>query len=110
MYGIGHFRKIGKYNIDQIEERLKNNIAVIPLEKISEKFNELQKTKEQDFEYKLLIEKWQIKERSQKSIYVEIEFGVDRKGTISIPSQKLDQLEDGNFYAYLKRNDFSIFK
>lgn len=101
--------KNGKYNIDQFEERLKNNIAVIPLERISEKFNELQKTKEQDFEYKLLIEKWQIKERSQKSIYVEIEFGVDRKGTISIPSQKLDQLEDGNFYAYLKRNDFFYF-
>lgn len=101
--------KNGKYNIDQIEEQLKNNIAVIPLERISEKFNELQKTKEQDFEYKLLIEKWQIKERSQKSIYVEIEFGVDRKGTISIPSQKLDQLEDGNFYAYLKRNDFFYF-
>lgn len=101
--------KNGKYNIDQIEERLKNNIAVIPLERILEKFNELQKTKEQDFEYKLLIEKWQIKERSQKSIYVEIEFGVDRKGTISIPSQKLDQLEDGNFYAYLKRNDFFYF-
>jgi len=101
--------KNGKYNIDQIEERLKNNIAVIPLEKISEKYNELQKSKEQDFEYKLLIEKWQIKERSSKSIYVEIEFGVDRKGTISIPSQKLDQLEDGNFYAYLKRNDFFYF-
>ena len=101
--------KNGKYNIDQIEERLKNNIAVIPLEKISEKYNELQKSKEQDFEYKLLIEKWQIKERSPKSIYVEIEFGVDRKGTISIPSQKLDQLEDGNFYAYLKRNDFFYF-
>mgnify|MGYP001014715068 CR=1 FL=1 len=101
--------KKGKYNIDQIEERLKNNVVVIPLEQISDKYKELQKTKEQDFEYKLLIEKWQIKERSQKSIYVEIEFGVDRKGTISIPSQKLDQLEDGNFYAYLKRNDFFYF-
>lgn len=101
--------KKGKYNIDQIEERLKNNVIVIPLEQISDKYKELQKTKEQDFEYKLLIEKWQIKERSQKSIYVEIEFGVDRKGTISIPSQKLDQLEDGNFYAYLKRNDFFYF-
>lgn len=101
--------KKGKYNIDQIEERLKNNVVVIPLEQISAKYKELQKTKEQDFEYKLLIEKWQIKERSQKSIYVEIEFGVDRKGTISIPSQKLDQLEDGNFYAYLKRNDFFYF-
>lgn len=101
--------KKGKYNIDQIEERLKTNVVVIPLEQISAKYKELQKTKEQDFEYKLLIEKWQIKERSQKSIYVEIEFGVDRKGTISIPSQKLDQLEDGNFYAYLKRNDFFYF-
>lgn len=101
--------KKGKYNIDQIEERLKNNVVVIPLEQISDKYKELQKTKEQDFEYKLLVEKWQIKERSQKSIYVEIEFGVDRKGTISIPSQKLDQLEDGNFYAYLKRNDFFYF-
>ena len=101
--------KKGKYNIDQIEERLKTNVVVIPLEQISDKYKELQKTKEQDFEYKLVIEKWQIKERSQKSIYVEIEFGVDRKGTISIPSQKLDQLEDGNFYAYLKRNDFFYF-
>lgn len=101
--------KKGKYNIDQIEERLKTNAVVIPLEQISDKYKELQKTKEQDFEYKLLIEKWQIKERSQKSIYVEIEFGVDRKGTISIPSQKLDPLEDGNFYAYLKRNDFFYF-
>lgn len=101
--------KKGKYNIDQIEERLKTNVVVIPLEQISDRYKELQKTKEQDFEYKLLIEKWQIKERSQKSIYVEIEFGVDRKGTISIPSQKLDQLEDGNFYAYLKRNDFFYF-
>lgn len=101
--------KKGKYNIDQIEERLKTNAVVIPLEQISDKYKELQKTKEQDFEYKLLIEKWQIKERSQKSIYVEIEFGVDRKGTISIPSQKLDLLEDGNFYAYLKRNDFFYF-
>ena len=101
--------KKGKYNIDQIEERLKTNVLVIPLEQISDKYKELQKTKEQEFEYKLLIEKWQIKERSQKSIYVEIEFGVDRKGTISIPSQKLDQLEDGNFYAYLKRNDFFYF-
>lgn len=101
--------KKGKYNIGQIEERLKTNVVVIPLEQISDRYKELQKTKEQDFEYKLLIEKWQIKERSQKSIYVEIEFGVDRKGTISIPSQKLDQLEDGNFYAYLKRNDFFYF-
>lgn len=101
--------KKGKYNIDQVEERLKTNVVVIPLEQISDRYKELQKTKEQDFEYKLLIEKWQIKERSQKSIYVEIEFGVDRKGTISIPSQKLDQLEDGNFYAYLKRNDFFYF-
>ena len=101
--------KKGKYNIGQIEERLKTNVEVIPLEQISDRYKELQKTKEQDFEYKLLIEKWQIKERSQKSIYVEIEFGVDRKGTISIPSQKLDQLEDGNFYAYLKRNDFFYF-
>ena len=101
--------KKGKYNIGQIEERLKTNVVVIPLEQISDRYKELQKTKEQEFEYKLLIEKWQIKERSQKSIYVEIEFGVDRKGTISIPSQKLDQLEDGNFYAYLKRNDFFYF-
>lgn len=101
--------KKGKYNIDQIEERLKTNVVVIPLEQISDKYKQLQKTKEQDFEYKLLIEKWQIKDKSPKSIYIEIEFGVDRKGTISIPSQKLDQLEDGNFYAYLKRNDFFYF-
>lgn len=60
--------KNGKYNIDQIEERLKNNISVIPPERISEKFNELQKQKSKTLSISCLLK--MADQRKKSKIYL----------------------------------------
>ena len=55
------------------------------------------------------IEPWQIKHLTSQSIHVPITFGLDRKGTVSIPARMIDQNEDGTFTAFVKKNDFFYF-
>lgn len=38
-----------------------------------------------------------------------VDFGIDHHGTVSIPAHMLDQLDNGNFTAYLKKSDFFYF-
>ncbi|WP_019792245.1 helical hairpin domain-containing protein, partial [Streptococcus sobrinus] len=90
-------------------DRFKLNGTVYSLEEIKNKYQEQVDKEEEDFEIKCEIESWQVKGITPHQIYVEIDFGIDRKGTISIPAQKLDQLDNGNFIAYLKNSDFFYF-
>lgn len=101
--------KKGKYTLDKMAERFAINEVVYNLENIKEKYDEEQAQKAEDFEMKVTIEPWQIAHLTQKSIHVPITFGLDRKGTVSIPARMLDQNEDGTFTAYLKKNDFFYF-
>ncbi|HEN9894997.1 TPA: relaxase/mobilization nuclease domain-containing protein [Streptococcus agalactiae] len=101
--------KKGKYSLDKMAERFAINEVVYNLENIKEKYDEEQAQKAEDFEMKVTIEPWQITHLTQKSIHVPITFGLDRKGTVSIPARMLDQNEDGTFTAYLKKNDFFYF-
>lgn len=101
--------KKGKYNLDKMVERFAINEVVYNLEHIKEKYDEYQAKKVEDFEMKVRIEPWQIKQMTSQSIHVPIVFGLDRQGTVSIPARMLDQNEDGSFTAYLKRNDFFYF-
>ncbi|MHA2621990.1 helical hairpin domain-containing protein [Streptococcus agalactiae] len=101
--------KKGKYTLDKMAERFAINEVVYHLENIKEKYDEEQAQKAEDFEMKVTIEPWQIVHLTQKSIHVPITFGLDRKGTVSIPARMLDQNEDGTFTAYLKKNDFFYF-
>ncbi|MBE3600749.1 helical hairpin domain-containing protein [Streptococcus agalactiae] len=101
--------KKGKYSLDKMAERFAINEVVYNLENIKEKYDEEQAQKAEDFEMKVTIEPWQITYLTQKSIHVPITFGLDRKGTVSIPARMLDQNEDGTFTAYLKKDDFFYF-
>ena len=101
--------KKGKYSLDKMAERFAINEVVYNLENIKEKYDEEQAQKAEDFEMKVTIESWQITHLTQKSIHVPITFGLDRKGTVSIPARMLDQNDNGSFTAYLKRNDFFYF-
>lgn len=101
--------KTGKYSLDNIKEQLATNEVVYDVTILKEKYDEEQKTKQDDFEMQLTIEPWQIQQLTRQSIYVPITFGLDRKGTVSIPARMLDQNEDGTFTAYLKKNDFFYF-
>lgn len=101
--------KTGKYSLDNIKEQLATNEVVYDVTILKEKYDEEQESKQDDFETQLTIEPWQIQQLTKQSIYVPITFGLDRKGTVSIPARMLDQNEDGTFTAYLKKNDFFYF-
>lgn len=101
--------KKGKFSLEKIKEQLATNEVVYDITVIKEKYDEEQESKQDDFEMQLTIEPWQIQQLTRQSIYVPITFGLDRKGTVSIPARMLDQNEDGTFTAYLKKNDFFYF-
>ena len=101
--------KTGKYSLDNIKEQLATNEVVYDVTILKEKYDEEQESKQDDFEMQLTIEPWQIQQLTRQSIYVPITFGLDRKGTVSIPARMLDQNEDGTFTAYLKKNNFFYF-
>lgn len=101
--------KKGKYTLDKMAERFAINEVVYNLENIKEKYEEEQAKKAEDFEMKVRIEPWQISHLTTKSIHVPVTFGLDRKGTVSIPARMLDQNEDGSFTAYVKKKDYFYF-
>ena len=83
--------------------------VVYDLSVIKEKYEEEKAEKQNDFEMRINIEPWQIKHLTSQSIHVPITFGLDRKGTVSIPARMIDQNEDGTFTAFVKKNDFFYF-
>ncbi|WP_270513783.1 helical hairpin domain-containing protein [Streptococcus mutans] len=101
--------KKGKYGLKSITERLAKNQVDYPVDEIAARFKQFQDEKSQDFEMNLVIEGWQVKYMTPQEIYVDVDFGIDRKGTVSIPARMLDQDDKGNFTAYLKKNDFFYF-
>ena len=101
--------KKGKYSLDKIKEQIAVNEVVYDLSVIKEKYEEEKAEKQNDFEMRINIEPWQIKHLTSQSIHVPITFGLDRKGTVSIPARMIDQNEDGTFTAFVKKNDFFYF-
>ena len=84
-------------------------VAVYSKEDVAAMYQEEQEQKEEDFEYKLDIEEWQVDEVTSQGIFVTVDFGIDQKGQIKIPARMLDQNEDGTFTAYVKQKDFFYF-
>lgn len=101
--------KKGKFSLEKIKEQIATNEVVYDLNVIKEKYDEEQESKQDDFELQVTIEPWQVRQLTSQSIYVPITFGLDRKGTVSIPARMLDQNEDGTFTAFVKKNDFFYF-
>ena len=101
--------KKGKFSLEKIKEQIATNEVVYDLNVIKEKYDEEQENKQDDFELQITIEPWQVQQLTSQSIYVPITFGLDRKGTVSIPARMLDQNEDGTFTAFVKKNDFFYF-
>ena len=101
--------KKGKYSLEEIKKTLAKNEVVYSKEDVAAMYQEEQEQKEEDFEYKLDIEKWQVDEITSQGIFVTVDFGIDQKGQIKIPARMLDQNEDGTFTAYVKQKDFFYF-
>lgn len=101
--------KKGKYSLEEIKKALAKNEVVYSKEDVAAMYQEEQEQKEEDFEYKLDLEEWQVDEVTSQGIFVTVDFGIDQKGQIKIPARMLDQNEDGTFTAYVKQKDFFYF-
>lgn len=97
------------YSLATIEKRVRGNKATYSLEEIKSKYDQLQQEKAEDFEQRLTIEPWQVQENTKDGIYLDIDFGVRNHGLIKVPHRQVDQLEDGKFELFIKRNDFFYF-
>lgn len=97
------------YSFEQIQKRVAMNEVVYTVDHIKEKYEEEQAKKAEDFEMKVRIEPWQISEVTRQSIHLPVAFGIEQKGTVSIPARLLDQNEDGSFTAYFKKKDYFYF-
>lgn len=101
--------KKGAYTLATIEKRVSQNKATYSLEDIKPEYNKLQQEKAEDFEQRLMIEPWQVQEVTADGIYLEIDFGIRNHGLIKVPHRQVDQLEDGRFELFVRRNDFFYF-
>ena len=101
--------KKGAYTLATIEKRVSQNKATYSLEDIKPEYDKLQQEKAEDFEQRLMIEPWQVQDVTTDGIYLEIDFGIRNHGLIKVPHRQVDQLEDGRFELFVRRNDFFYF-
>ena len=101
--------KKGAYTLATIEKRVSQNKATYSLEDIKPEYDKLQQEKAEDFEQRLMIEPWQVQEVTADGIYLEIDFGIRNHGLIKVPHRQVDQLEDGRFELFVRRNEFFYF-
>lgn len=105
--------KKGKYTLGEIletiKENVKNNIEVSNIENILEEYKKEKIEREEQFEIRFIIEKWQIKEETNRGIYVKVDFGINSSGEVFIPHHKLEEIKQENYEVYLKRKDILYF-
>ncbi|MDT2731008.1 relaxase [Streptococcus parauberis] len=98
--------KKGRYSLSSISKRLEKNQVGMTTEEVVTSYQKLQKEKDLDYEMSLTIDPWQVVERTQTGIYVEVDYGVRNQGLLKIPNKYFDELQDGKFELFVKRSDF----
>lgn len=98
-----------KYSLENILKRLDQNQVTFDLLEIKDRYQKEEQERSSDFEVKLEVEDWQVKQETSRGIYLEMEFGVNQTGTILIPDRQVDKLENGSYEIYLKQKDFFYF-
>ena len=98
-----------KYNLDRIEQRLKENSTCFSIEEVIERYEEKENAVKHDFDYQVKIESWQVDHVTTKGIYLNVDFGVSNHGQLFIGGYKVDQSADGDFNLYVKYDDVFYF-
>lgn len=97
-----------KYNLAAIEKAIQSNPPIQTSDFVSN-YEEKVEATDNDFDYQLTVEPWQIDSESRRGVYVNVDFGVGKHGTLFVPGFKVDQLEDGNYAFYIKQKDYFYF-
>lgn len=95
-----------KYNYDSIAERVKENKVSYSLDDVVNRYEEKSSKVDNDFDYQLTIDDWQISHKTDKGYYLNVDFGFGNRGKLFIGAYKVDPLPDGRYNIYVKRNDY----
>lgn len=98
-----------KYNLEKIKEYVSENKATYSINDIVQMYEEKSQRNEQDFDFQLTIEDWQISHKTEKGYYLNVDYGFGNSGKIFIGGYKVDDLQNGNFNIYVKRDDYFYF-
>ncbi|WP_254066799.1 helical hairpin domain-containing protein [Lactococcus raffinolactis] len=101
--------KRGKYAMSNIEKIVSKNMSVFSLPEIKNEYDKFKKEKDDDFEMKILVEDWQVKEETKNGIYIDIDYGLLNGGSILIPSHQVNKIDDGNYNIFIKKKDYFYF-
>lgn len=94
-----------KYNLESIIERIETNEISLTVDEVVERYEEKIDVVKQDFDYQITVEKWQVDHMTSKGFYLNVDFGIADRGQIFIGAYKVDQLENGDYVLYLKKNE-----
>lgn len=95
-----------QYNYDSIAEKLKESKVSYRLDEVVNLYEEKTSKVENDFDYQLTIDDWQISHKTEKGYYLNVDFGFGNRGKLFIGAYKVDPLQDGRYNIYVKRNDY----
>ncbi|MGX7203094.1 transcription elongation factor GreAB [Enterococcus plantarum] len=98
-----------RYNYEAIGERLKENTTSFSIDEVVSRYEEKVMKQENDFDYQLTIDAWQISHKTDKGYYLNVDFGFENRGKLFIGAYKVDPIEEDQFNIYVKRNDFFYF-
>ena len=101
----------GKLTKENITNKMKMNRVSISPEDIKEIWGNQQKIekKQDEHEIEILVEEWQIEKETDKYLYVNIDYGINKEQSVKIPARQVDRLENGNFNIFIKGSDRYYF-
>lgn len=98
-----------RYNKEFIEEKLKENEGTFSIDDVVKNYQEKATRVEQDFDYQITVEDWQVSHSTEKGYYLNVDIGYNEPGKLFIGSFKVDKLEDGQLNLFIKEKDFFYF-
>lgn len=100
-----------KYLRENITDVLEQNKTVISPDEIKTLWEQQEsiESKQQEHEVEILVEDWQIEKETDKYLYINVDYGLNKEQSVKIPARQVDRLENGDFKLFLKGNDRYYF-
>lgn len=95
-----------KYNLHQIELAVTQNEGTFTIEEVVAGYQETINRSENDFDFQLVVENWQISHSTEKGYYLNVDFGYGERGQVFIGGHKVDKLEEGNLNLFVKQGEY----
>ncbi|WP_366533598.1 relaxase/mobilization nuclease domain-containing protein (plasmid) [Carnobacterium maltaromaticum] len=98
-----------RYDLEKIVDHINMNTETFTVEDVVSRYEEKVNRKENDFDYQITLESWQISHKTTKGYYLNVDFGFGNHGQLFIGAYKVDALDNGDYNLFVKRNDYFYF-